>query len=74
MVCSEADDSLEVELRNGPSGMQPIFELLGQRHIEIQEFELRSPSLEDVFIKFAGEHFEDEAPRDRDPYMVMRER
>jgi ABC-2 type transport system ATP-binding protein len=73
-ACSEDDHRLVVELPNGPSGMQKIFELLGQRQIEIQDFELRSPSLEDVFIKFAGERFEDDAPRARDPYFAMNQR
>jgi ABC-2 type transport system ATP-binding protein len=72
--CSEEDHTLIVDLRNGPSDVQRIFELLGQRRIPIGEFELRSPSLEDVFIKFTGEHFEDEAPVIHDPYLAMRPR
>lgn len=72
--CSEKDQSLLVDLQNGPADVQKIFELLGQNSISIEEFELRSPSLEDVFIKFAGEHFEDEAPRYHDPYAAMNRR
>ena len=71
LTCSELDHRLTIELTSGMSQMQRVFDLLGRHHIEIQEFELRSPSLEDVFIKFAGERFEDEAPRARDPYMAM---
>ncbi len=73
-ICTEAEHGVIVDLRNGPAEMQKIFELLGQRRIDIQEFELRSPSLEDVFIKFTGEHFEEDAPRERDPYIAMRRR
>jgi hypothetical protein len=47
---------------------------MGQRGISVEEFELRSPTLEDVFIKFTGEHFEDEGPLAHDPYMSMRSR
>lgn len=72
--CSEEDHTMVVDLTNGPSEVQNIFEMLGRNNVSIEEFELRSPSLEDVFIKFTGEHFEDEAPRYRDPYVAMNTR
>lgn len=72
--CTEEDHTLVVDLKNGPSEVQKIFELLGQNNIIIEEFELRSPSLEDVFIKFAGEHFEGVSTRTYDPYLAMNQR
>lgn len=70
--CAEEDHSLLIDLKSGLTEVQRIFELLGQQQLAVEEFELRSPSLEDVFIKFAGEHFEDEAPQNNDPYFSMR--
>lgn len=72
--CTEEGDYLIADLNNGPKDVQRIFDVLSKNHVDVEEFEMRSPSLEDVFIKFTGEHFEDEAPRNMDPYMAMRKR
>jgi ABC-2 type transport system ATP-binding protein len=74
VACLEEDHTLIVDLKDGPAQVQRVFELMGQKGIAVEEFELRSPTLDDVFIKFTGERFEDEGPQSRDPYMSMRPR
>jgi ABC-2 type transport system ATP-binding protein len=72
--CVEEEDTLIVDLKEGPEQVQKIFDLMSRQKISVEEFELRSPTLEDVFIKFTGEHFEDGSVGNRDPYMMMRKR
>lgn len=71
ITCSTEDHSLIVDLVNGPAQVQKIFEIFGELGISVKDFELRSPTLEDVFIKYTGEHLVEEGPQVRDPYFGM---
>lgn len=73
MKCLENEKGLQIETGDGEKSLPKIINSLEEGKIEIKGFKLRSPSLEDVFLKFAGEKFEDEElKKGVDPYSRSR--
>lgn len=72
--CALSPNGLEVAIKDGAKTLPLVVKALEQAKIEVINFALRSPSLEDVFLKYAGERFEQEdVGKGVDPYMAMRQ-
>ncbi len=75
IICAPTSEGLEIKTKNAQKSLADIINNLKQSKIEIKGFNLRSPSLEDVFLNFAGERFEDEElQKGVDPYSNSRMR
>lgn len=66
---------IEIVSRDGEADMHRIIKFLGDAKVRVKGFNLHSPTLEDVFLKYAGHSFEnEEVGRGVDPYLAMRGR
>jgi len=66
---------LEIISQNGEADLRRMVKLLGDANIRVKGFNLHSPTLEDVFLKFAGRGLEnEETSKGADPYITMRRR
>jgi len=75
LKCAQTEDGVEIRTNDGEKSLPKIINSLEQGKVEVKGFKLRSPSLEDVFLKYAGEKFEDEELNTKaDPYMASRSR
>ncbi|MDH4358494.1 MAG: ATP-binding cassette domain-containing protein [Candidatus Berkelbacteria bacterium] len=73
--CRLVPGGLEIEIAEEDNLLPAIISALDKVKVEIVNFNLHSPSLEDVFLKYAGERFEgEEAGKGIDPYVRMRQR
>ncbi len=75
LPCRSSATGIEVVSQNGEVDMRRIIKLLGDARVKIKGYNLHSPTLEDVFLKYAGQSFEnEEVGKGSDPYLAMRRR
>src|SRR3989344_1315156 len=75
LPCRNTATGLEVVSQNGDADLSRILKLLGDAKGRVKGFNLHTPTLEDVFLKFAGHGFEnEESGKGNDPYLAMRRR
>jgi len=75
LPCRNTTTGLEVVSPNGDADLPRILKLLGDAKVRVKGFNLHTPTLEDVFLKFAGHGFEnEESGKGNDPYLAMRRR
>jgi len=72
--CQIVSKGLEIKSREGTKLLREIVKTVEAAKIEVMSYALRSPSLEDVFLKYSGERFEQEdVAKGVDPYIAMRQ-
>ncbi len=75
LKCQESEDGVEVATNDGEKSLPKIINSLEKGKVAVKGFKLRSSSLEDVFLKYAGEKFiDEELNKNADPYMASRRR
>lgn len=75
LKCAETEDGVEIATNDGEKSLPKIINSLETGKITVKGFKLRTPSLEDVFLKYAGESFKDEElNKNIDPYSASRSR
>jgi ABC-2 type transport system ATP-binding protein len=58
-----ASDTWQVKIRHPAEYVPEILQVLNQNNIRVKDFEVKGPTLEDVFLKFTGSHFEENGSR-----------
>ena len=55
----EVDGHLELTTDHGPAVLPAVVAVAGRHHVELTGVEVRSPNLEDVFLRLTGKELRD---------------
>jgi ABC-2 type transport system ATP-binding protein len=58
-----APDTWQMKIHHPAEHVPEILQTLKENNIQVKDFEVKGPTLEDVFLKFTGSHFEENGSR-----------